>query len=42
MPHDQGALMAWDKKEKAQKPHGSEGRTKLPAPRAKEVAINST
>jgi hypothetical protein len=23
MPHDQGALMAWDKKEEAQGPHGS-------------------
>jgi hypothetical protein len=23
MPHDQGALMAWDKKEEARGPHGS-------------------
>jgi hypothetical protein len=36
MPHGQGALMAWDKKEKAQEPHGSRDE------RAKEVAINST
>jgi hypothetical protein len=25
IPHDQGALMAWDKKEKAQEPRGSRG-----------------
>jgi hypothetical protein len=37
-------LMAWDKKEEAQGPHGSRGKRspKPPAPRAKEVARNST
>jgi hypothetical protein len=43
MLHDEGALMAWGKKEKAQKPYGSrDERSSWLAPRAKEVAINST
>jgi hypothetical protein len=42
MPHDQGALMAWDKKEKAQELYGSrdERNSRLREQR-KEVAINS-